>query len=237
VSEALRLQSVLVRAGILAVLLGLGLLVPAGAVAAPQDVASTDAYLAAASTDLRAAIASMPTTIDASVAALDRRYAGECPRVAAGSIQDEAADPMTFEVAGALWSTAYHADAKIVDAFDRVVKPLRWSNATITRDVDGYAASVHELSVLPLPGLCGDMRAWAATGYSAIPASTTQFDRHVEAIEGHPLPLALLAPYEGPAQKALAARVAGLEARFEELEGELSQKWFDETLETLALPQ
>ena len=49
--------------------------------------------------------------------------------------------------------------------------------------------------------------------------------------------MALLAPYEGPAQRALAARVAGLEARFEELEGELSQKWFDETLETLALPQ
>jgi hypothetical protein len=114
---------------------------------------------------------------------------------------------------------------------------LRWSNAAITRRVEGYAASVHELSVLPAPDLCGDMRAWAATDYSAIPATTTQFDGHVEAIEGHPLPLALLAPYEGPAQRALATRVAGLEARFEELEGELSQKWFDETLETLALPQ
>jgi hypothetical protein len=217
-------------------LLALGL-VPASAVAASQDVASTNAYLAAASTDLRAVIASMPTTINASVAALNRRYAAECPRVDAGSIQDEAADPMTFEVAGALWSTAYHADAKIVDAFDRVVKPLRWSNAAITRHVDGYAASLHELSVLPLPNLCDDMRAWSATGYSATPATTTQFDRHVEAIEGHPLPLALLAPYEGPTQRAVAARVAALEARFEELEGELSQKWFDETLETLALPQ
>ncbi len=218
-------------------LLVLGLLVPVDAVAAPRDVASTDAYLAAASTDLRAAIASMPTTIDASVAALNRRYAGECPRVDAGSIQDEAADPMTYEVAGALWSTGYHAVARIVDSFDRVVKPLRWSNAAITRDVDGYAASLHELSVLALPDLCGDMRAWAATGFSAIPATTTQFDKHVEAIEGHPLKLALLAPYEGPAQRVLAARVAALEARFEELEGELSQKWFDETLETLALPQ
>ena len=81
------------------------------------------------------------------------------------------------------------------------------------------------------------MRAWAASGYSAIPAAATQFDRRVEAVEGHPLALALLAPYEGPAQRALAARVASLEGRFEELEGELSQKWFDMTLETLALPQ
>jgi hypothetical protein len=221
---------------LVAVALTLGL-APAGAIAASQDVASTDAYLAAASTDLRLAIASMPTTIDASVDALNRRYAGECPKVAAGSIQDEAADPMTFEVAGALWSTAYHTDAKIVDSFDAAVKPLRWSNATITRDVDSYAASVHELSVLALPDLCGDLRAWAATGFSSVPSTTTQVDRHVEAIEGHPLPLGLLAPYEGPAQRALAAHVASLESRFEELEGELSQKWFDETLETLALPQ
>jgi hypothetical protein len=210
---------------------------PASAIAAPRDAASTDAYLAAAYTDLRAAVASMPTTIDANVDALDRRYAAECPRVAAGSIQDEAADPMTYEVAGALWSTAYDTDAKIVQAFDATVRPLRWSNPTITRDVDSYAASLHQLSVLPPPDLCADMRAWAASSFSAIPSSTTQFDRHVEAIEGHPLPLALLAPYEGPAQRALAARVAGLESRFEELEGEFSQKWFDMTLETLALPQ
>jgi hypothetical protein len=210
---------------------------PRAAIAASQNVSSTDAYLAAAATGLRGVVASMPTTINANVTALNRRYGAECPRVAAGSTQDEAADPMTYEVAGALWSTAYHTDAKIVQAFDRAVKPLRWSNVTITRDVGGYAASVHELSVLPLPDLCGDMRSWAATGYSAIPPTTTQFDRHVETIEGHPPPLALLAPYEGPAQKALAAHVASLEAQFEALEGELSQKWFDMTLETLALPQ
>jgi hypothetical protein len=226
----------LFRTALLAVALA-ACVAPTGTLAASQDVASTDAYLATASTDLRAAIASMPTTIDASVDALNRQYAAECPRVAADSIQNEAADPMTYEVAGALWSTAYHTDAKIVQAFDRAVKPLRWSNATITRDVDSYAASVHQLSVLPLPDLCGDMQAWRASGFSAIPASTTQFDRHVEAIEGHPLPLALLAPYEGPAQRALAAHVAKLESRFEELEGEFSQKWFDMTLETLALPQ
>lgn len=224
------------RTLLVAAALALGL-APASAIAASQDVASTDAYLATASTDLRAAITSMPTTIDANVDALNRRYASECPGVAAGSIQDEAADPMTYEVAGALWSTAYHTDAKIVQAFDAAVRPLRWSKPTITRDVDSYAASLHQLSVLPLPDLCADLRTWAASGYSVIPPSTTQFDRHVEAIEGHPLPLALLAPYEGSAQRALAARVASLESRFEELEGELSQKWFDMTLETLALPQ
>jgi len=220
---------------IVAVALALAL-TPATALAAPRDTASTGTYLAAAATDLRAAIASMPT-IEANVDALDRGYAAECPRVAAGSIQDEAADPMTYEVAGALWSTAYRTDAKIAQAFDQAVKPLRWSNAKITRDVVGYAASLQELSVLAPPDLCADMRAWSATGFETIPASTTQFDRRVEAIEGHPPPLSLLAPYEGPAQRGMAARVASLEARFEALEGELSQKWFDMTLETLALPQ
>jgi hypothetical protein len=226
----------LARTVLFAVVLVVGL-TPAAAIAASQDVASTDAYLATASTDLHAVIASMPTTINANVDALNRRYAFECPRVAAGSDQDEAADPMTYEVAGALWSTAYHTDAKIVQSFDAAVRTLRWSNPTITRDVNSYAASLHQLSVLALPDLCADMRAWAAGGFSVIPPTTTQFDGHVEAIEGHPLPLALLAPYEGPAQRALAARLASLEGRFEELEGELSQKWFDMTLETLALPQ
>jgi hypothetical protein len=225
----------LIRPTIVALALALGL-APASAGAASRNAASTATYLAAAAKNLRAVVASMPT-IDANVSALNRRYAAECPRAAAGSIQDEAADPMTYEVAGALWSTAYHTDAPIVQAFSRAVTPLRWSNRAITRDADTYAASLRGLSVVPLPDLCGDVRAWSASGFSAIPTTTTQFDHHVEAIEGHPVPLSLLAPYEGPSQHALARQVAKLEARWEELEGELSQKWFDETLETLALPQ
>jgi hypothetical protein len=227
----------LARALIAAVALTVVGCMPAAAFGSSQDVASTDAYLAAASTDLRLAIASMTGTVNTRIAALDRRYGSECPNVDAGSIQDEAADPMTYEVAGALWSTGYHADASIVESFDHAVAPLRWSNATITRQVHGYAASLHELSVLAPPNLCADMQAWRASGFSVVPTTTARFDHHVEAIEGHPLPLTLLAPYEGPAQRALAARVARLEDRFEELEGELTQKWFDGTLETLSLPQ
>jgi len=221
--------------GIAAVALAAGF-APAGAGAAPRDVAATNTYLTAGYAALRATIASMPA-VNANVEKLNRQYAAECPGVAAGSPQSEASDPMTYEVAGALWSTAYHTDAAIVHAFVRAVKPLRWSNGAITRNADSFAASLQELAVLPLPDLCGDVRTWRAGGFTTIPASTTQFDTHVEAIEGHPLPLRLLAPYEGPAQRALAARVAGLERRLEELEGELSQKWFDMTLETLALPQ
>jgi hypothetical protein len=229
-------EPMLGRAFILAVVLGLGV-APAGALAASRDAASTNAYLAAAASDLSAAVASMHTTIQASIDALNSRYASECPRVGAGSPQDEEADAMTFEVAGALWSTAYHADARIVESFVNAVAPLRWSNPKITRDAHAYAASFHELAVLPLPNMCAEIRAWSADGFKAIPAATTQFVRHLESINGQALPLALLAPYEGPAQRALATRVAHLESQFDAMETMLGQVWWDMTLETLGLPQ
>jgi len=103
---------------------------PANATAA-SDAASTHAYLTAGSRALQAAIASTPV-IDGNVVRLNGRYAAECPHVAAGSLQDEAADPMTYEVAVALWSTGYRTDAAIVHAFAQAVKPLRWSNSAIT---------------------------------------------------------------------------------------------------------
>jgi|SRR5271154_2273113 len=227
------------RSWLVAVALAVGL-VPAGgvasALAAPQDVASTKTYLTAGYAALRAAIASM-SVVEANVDRLNRQYASECPKVAVASPQDEAADPMTYEVAGALWATAYHTDARIVQTFVQAVKPLRWSNAKITRQADAYAASLSELVALPLPDMCADVRSWSAAGFNAIPASTTQFDRRVEAIEGHPVALGLLAPYEVPADRTLATRVASLETQLDDLETMLGQNWWDLTLETLALKQ
>jgi hypothetical protein len=222
-------------APVVAVALAVGF-APAPAAAAPQDVTSTNTYLTAGYAALRAAIANMHV-VGANVDELNRRYAAECPKVGAGSPQNEAADPMTYEVAGALWSTAYHTDESIVRAFVRAVKPLRWSNAKITRNADSYAASLADLAALPLPDLCGDVRTWSLGGFAAIPTTTTQFDQRVESIEGHPIPLRLLAPYEGAADRALAARVARLENELDSMETMLGQEWWDMTLETLALNQ
>jgi hypothetical protein len=219
----------------LAVVLALGF-APSGAVAAQRDVASTHAYLEAGYVALHAAVASM-RTVEANVEKLNHKFSMECPKVGAGSPQTEEEQQMAYEVAGALWSTAYHTDAKVVQTFVRAVKPLHWSNSRITRIAQGYAASLHELAVLPQPDLCGDVRTWGADGYKAVPVSTTQFNRHLEAIEGNPIPWSLIAPYVQPADKALVARDRRLLTQLEHMETELGQSWWDMTLETLALNQ
>jgi hypothetical protein len=223
------------RLAILAAVLAVGL-GPTGAAAAPRDVASTHTYLVAGYAALHATVANM-RVVAANVNKLNRKFSAECPRIGVGSPQNEESQHMSFEVAGALWSTAYHTDAGTVQAFVRAVKPLRWSNSKITRIAQSYIKSLHELTVLPLPDLCGDVRAWSANGFRTIPASTLQFDKHLETIEGKPIPPHLIDPYVQPADKALAARDEHLLTQLEHMETMLGQDWWDMTLETLALNQ
>lgn len=223
------------RLGILAVVLSVGL-APASEAATPRELAATHTYLTAGYTALRAAIASM-SAVGKSIDRLNHKLDSECPGVGAGSPQNEEEQHLSYEVFGALLSTGYHTDAKIVERFLRVVKPLRWSSSKLTRTADGFATSLHELVTLPLPNLCGDVRAWKADGFKAVPSSTIQFDRHVELIEGDPIPQKLLAPYETPADKALAVRDLRMYNQLEDLERTLGQGWWDMTLETLAINQ
>lgn len=223
------------RLGILAVVLTLGL-TPTSQAATPRDLATTHTYLTAGYTTLRAAIASM-SSVGTGIDQLNRKLASECPDVGAGSPQSEEEQHLSYEVFGALLSTAYHTDAKIVQRFLRTVKPLRWSNNKVTRAADSFATSLRELVALPMPNLCGDVRAWHAGGFNAVPTDTLRFDRHVEDIEGKIISQQLLAPYEAPADKALATRDLRLYTKLEALETTLGENWWDMTLETLALNQ
>ncbi len=55
--------------------------------------------------------------------------------------------------------------------------------------------------MLAMPPVCGDVKAWAASGYQTLPASTTQFDQRFSAedVGIGEVPARLLAPYEVPA--------------------------------------
>jgi hypothetical protein len=211
-------------------------LAPAGAVAAPQDASATHAYLAANYAFLHAVHAN-EHAVNTNVAKLNRTLASECPSVGAGAPQNEEEQHMSYEVAGALWATLYHTDAKVVQTFIRSVKPLKWSNGKITHIARAYIGSLRELAVLAPPDLCGDIRAWSADGFKAVPASTIRFDRHVEAIEGKSIPLHLLAPYEQSADKGLAARAAHLETQLDNAETIVGFNDWDTLLHTLALNQ
>lgn len=143
------------RLSTLAVVLIVGL-APAGAVAAPSDVSTTHNYLAANYAFLHAVRASEHAA-NTNVAKLNRTLASECPSVGAGAPQNEEAQHMSYEVAGALWATLYHTDAKAVQAFIRAVRPLKWSNGKITHIAQAYVRSLRELATLASPDLCGDI--------------------------------------------------------------------------------
>jgi hypothetical protein len=209
---------------------------PTAASATPGDFAATHTYLTVGYTTLRAAIASMHL-VGGNIDKVNAKLHRECGSVGAGSPQNEESQQMSYEVFGALLSSGYHTDAKLVAQFVGAVRPLRWSNPKITRHVQNFATSLHQLAVLPMPDLCGDVRAWKAVGFATIPTSTTKFDQRVEAIEGSPVPPRQLAPYIAPADKALALRDLRLYTQLENLERQLGQDWWDQTLETLAVNQ
>jgi hypothetical protein len=210
---------------------------PAGALAtSAQDVSSTHIALVAAYKSLHDVVATWPR-MEARLSALNRRFAAECPQVGAGSPQNESEQRLAYEVAGALWATAYDADAKFANQFIDAVSPLRWSNHTIVRRGLKFIIGLHEMIALHVPDLCGDVRAWTATGFKTVPADTEEFDQHVESIDvAIPSPR-ILAPYVQQSDRGLFARVQRLVKRFEELEFTAGQRFWNTLLETLALNQ
>jgi hypothetical protein len=209
---------------------------PAGAVETRQDAASTHAYLVAAYAALHAVVSKW-SSVEANIHQLDKSVQTECAGVATGSPQSEEEQKLSYEVAGALWATSYHADATVIQRFLSAVHPLTWGNPAVTRGAHAYARSLHEMVVLPIPDICADVRSWIGDGFKAVPADTQQFDRRVEAIEIKELPRKLLSPYLQPADKALIARVEHVARRFEELEFVHGQGDWNTLLEVLALNQ
>jgi hypothetical protein len=209
---------------------------PASASAAQRDVDSTQAYLVAAHTALQSVVGKW-SSVESGIHQLDVRFHSECPDVGAGSPQSEEEQKLSYEVAGALWATGYHTDIKVVRAFVKAVAPLSWSNPTITRDARRFTKGLQQMAALPVPNLCGDVRAWAAGGYKAVPADTDQYDERVEAIQVKEIPRGLLLPFLPPSDRSLLAQTEHLATRFEELEFERGQIDWNTALETLGLNQ
>ena len=210
-------------------------LLPADSIAVPQqDIASTHTALVATSKALQGVISTWPR-VEASIHQLDRQFAAECPDVGAGSPQNEPEQKLSYEVAGALWATGYHTDAKIIEEGIREVSSLRWSNPAITRRVHQFIRGLREMIAVQVPDLCADIRSWTASGYQTIPASTLRFDQHVEAIEVEVPSAQLFAPYLQSSDRALFARVKHLFTRFEELEFVTGQREWIRLLEVLGL--
>jgi len=220
------------RSTLLAVL-ALGI-APAHATATPQDIAATHAYIAANYALAQASVARIGPA-QAKIERLNNDLAHECPRVGTGSPENEASQPVSHEVVVALWSLLYGTDAGPIRTFLHTVRHLRWSNHAITRTAETYASNLHELSTVPLPNLCADIRSWKESGFQIISAATVSLVRRVEAIEPKTIPPRLLAPYERGADARILEHTTRLEKRLEENEFVVGQSDWIQVLETLGL--
>jgi hypothetical protein len=205
------------------------------ALASQGDASATRAYIQADYALVHTAKVNLKTS-EAALQKLRRKIAAECPKAAAGSPQDTNSEQLSNELVGAMTVVAIQPDKAAVATFASTVKRLRWSNATLTRKVHSYATRLKTLSMLPAPNVCGDVRAWVAGHYQALPASTVSFDSRyykVEVAVGE-VPAKLLAPSEQADERPVLAHAEKLEGQLSEAEANAVYTW-GHIMESLAL--
>ena len=126
---------------------------------------------------------------------------------------------MSNEVIGAMVVSGDAPDLQAIRTFIHAVAGLRWSSSGLTRSIRAYTSDWQTLSSLSAPNLCGDVKAWGAGGFRALPASTVAFvKKFVPAwVAAGYLP-AQLTRYESSATRALAARCHHYEEQITEAE-------------------
>lgn len=209
---------------------------PATAFGTPQDIASTHAYIRANYALNRATEAKVKVA-QASIEATIHKLGQECPKLGAGSPQNEESQHLSYEVVVALWSTSYTTDAGPIRKFAQSVRHLRWSNPKLTHMAQHYATDLRDLAGLQMPDVCADVTAWKETGFKTAPAISIQLDQHAEAIEPKAIPPSLLAPYERPADRATLATTTRIESHLQRIETMQGFNDWDQALETVGLNQ
>ena len=204
-----------------------GLVVVAQASAAGVDPASTHSYIRANYAYARATVAR--------IHAAHAKISHECPNVGKDSPENEASQPMSYEVAVALWSIAYDVDAWPIGAFAKATSGLRWSNSRLTRLARGYATDLQKLVSLSMPNLCADVSAWRQSGYRTMPPGTLALTARVEAIQPHTIPARLLAPYASAADRRTLALTGRLERKIKDNETVVGWNEWERALTTLGL--
>lgn len=164
-----------------------------------------------------------------------RKIAHECGGLGSGSPQDHQSYLLSYEVAGALWAVSYGAQRKQIDALERTVSALHWSNEKLGRRARAYAGSLHALAHLAPPDVCADLADWKASHFETLPARTSRFDKRVEAIEVVTVPPSLLSRYVAGPELAIAHRSGGLQRRLLNFETAVGGSIWYSLLEALRL--
>jgi hypothetical protein len=197
-------------------------LVPTAALGASAgDAAATQALARATDTLVRAANPDIPKGL-ASARRFGNAIAAQCPHAAAGSPQNGQSEQLDDELIGGMTIAGYSVAAAPIAHFKQAVRGLHWSNNRLTRAVSTFADKLQKLATLKLPNVCGDIQAWADSGYKTLPASTVPFVHHYLQVtpeaEEVPLIIQLVGPYATNADFPILRRVERLETRLGEAE-------------------
>ncbi len=232
----------------LAAVLLYGLPATGGVAASPTDRAATDAYLTATYTLYRAILADEPRSKVAAETLL-ARFGHECPGVLAAAPQEsggttskslgprargeadrqvEQLAALRFELSGSLLAAIYGPDRPALSAWAQTVRGLRWSNPRLASLVASSSAVLEEESSYPVSDVCADMRAWVASGYRRITATTKEYEARFFALLRRAFAAGGLSPtgvqsllerYEDRRGRALARGLAALELRLSDGRG------------------
>jgi hypothetical protein len=212
---------------LVAAVAGFALGAPASALASSANTTATRAYVQANYGLLRVVKAHLPAS-EAAPRQVLAQVSRECPRAGESSPQNKESTQMSDEVIAAMVLQAARPDLPAIHAFLATVKRLHWSSVRAERAVKSYAAKLTALTTLAAPSLCADVRAWAASGFHSLPASTTRFvalfmPNWVALGE---LP-ASLTSYESSQSRTLAARSHQLELEITDAEARAVASWGD----------
>jgi hypothetical protein len=207
---------------------------PSSALASSSDAATTQAYLQANYAFMRYFTAHIPAA-KAEIAGVLAQVRHECPRAAAESPENVDSEQLSNEVIGAMVTTVTQRNLTPILSFNRTVASLSWSNGALDRTVKRYVGDGKVLTSLSIPNVCADVKAWVASDYKTLPASTVRFDGLFMPAWVAPgdQPHALAA-YETPQDRALAKRTTRLEEKWTEFEAEEVEAW-GHIMDTLVL--
>lgn len=240
--RAVRGRSVIAVAAVSIVAGGASLAVAAGGGAGKQrDYEATAAYLRARSALIRAGHEDMPAG-RASMEAYVSQVQAECPEALASapgvskaerrqarSSGRERQELLLFmeEERGLGLAERRRLQAPI-ERFAGRVESLSWRDVRITRLVHTLAEVELESLRTPLPNLCGEIEAWAASGYEALPKGMMESSEPQEAVVDREISalgcrwlaaspqgtiLAVLRGVESPGAKPGPVRVARMEIK------------------------
>ena len=207
---------------------------PACALAA-SGAAATERYIQANYTLVKAGSAKLGAA-RAAMLGVQHRIEGECTKAAANSPQNPESTELSNEIIGAIVIAAYHTDVPAGESFVRAAGSLRWSNHALTSAVQSYVGKIKVLDKLAPPNVCADVRAWVASGYQTLPASTVRFDQEFMPnwVAIGELP-AQLGPYERPSEKAVLRRTNQLESQLTEFEAEDGVETWSQIMDALVV--